>query len=77
LQDRLVRASATGLVRVTHALNGDLGCYDLVKDDIGVGKYSDPSKAALAHPASQMRVRCDEFDDGVARLLTFRPPNGE
>jgi hypothetical protein len=38
---------------------------DSVEDEIRIGKHSDPSKAALADPASRMWLRCDELDDGV------------
>jgi hypothetical protein len=50
-------------------LNHDLVRHGLVKDEIGIGKRGDPSKAALANPASRMRVRRDEFDDGMDATL--------
>jgi hypothetical protein len=50
---------------VTHALNDDFVRQDPVKDKIGIGEHYDASKTALANPASRMRVRCDEFDDGM------------
>ena len=53
---------------MAYALNHDLVRHDLVKDEIGIGKHSDPSKAALANPASRMRVR-HEFDDGMDATL--------
>jgi hypothetical protein len=54
---------------MAYALNHDLVRHDLVKDEIGIGKHSDPSKAALANPASRMRVRRDELDDGMDATL--------
>ena len=50
---------------MTYALNHDFVGQDLVKDEIGIGKHSNPSKAALADPASRIWVRRDELDDGV------------
>ena len=54
---------------MAYALNHDLVRHGLVKDEIGIGKRGDPSKAALANPASRMRVRRDEFDDGMDATL--------
>jgi hypothetical protein len=50
---------------VTDALNNHFVRQDLVEDEIGIGKHSDPSKAALADPAPRIWVRRDEVDDGV------------
>ena len=50
---------------MAYALNHDLVRHDLVKDEMGIGKHSDPSKAALANPAPRMQVRRDELDDGM------------
>jgi hypothetical protein len=54
---------------MTYALNHDLVRQDLVKDEIGIRKYGDPSKAALANPASRMWMRRDEFNDGMDATL--------
>jgi hypothetical protein len=54
---------------VTYALNHDLVRQDPVKDEIGIRKHSDPSKAALANPESRMWMRRDDFNDGMDATL--------
>jgi hypothetical protein len=54
---------------VTHALNHNVVRQDAVKDEVGIRKNSDPSKATLANSASRMRMRRDELDHGMDAAL--------
>ena len=55
--------------RVAYAVNHDLVRQDPVKNEIGIGKHGDASKAAHADAPSRMRVRRDKLDDDVDATL--------
>jgi len=54
---------------MAYALYHDLVRQDPVKDEVRIGKNSDPPKATPADPAAGVWMRRDELDHGVDAAL--------